>query len=380
MGPYFIVTVISCLSLFLGGYCWEKGVSKFVGYLFCGISITLICLFAGFRDSGVGTDTLGYGNYVFYSAVKAPSFSDYMETLENAKWEIGFLFSLQGFLSAKITHSIVMYYATIELLIIVPVFLSIKTYCRNRYVFIPMLFWLLVFYPATFNLMRQFIAVGFALLAYVALDNDKKVRCAVLTVVAYLFHSTAICVLIFFFARLLLVKGGSIKGVLRKNHRLIAAFFLAFAIMVLLNISSILTFLARFSSSLSYYAGYTYNSTGDIGRFFYLFYTVMLIGLFLLAKRIDKRGSVFIVISAMSLLFYLLGSFVTDVSRMNYYALVFAVIPIGMYVNRPNKVPLATGGVVLCLLSGVAYFIWTYGIQGAHEVVPYTTSLFLNSL
>lgn len=378
MIPYLIVITISSLGFFLGGYCWEKGSSRMVGYLFCALSIALLCLFAGCRDSGVGTDTIGYGDYVYQAAINSASFPEFQIAVEGAKWEIGFLFSFQGYLTSKITHNIIVYYSIIELLITLPVFLSIKEYCDNRFIAIPLLLWLLVFYPASFNLMRQFIAVGFVLLAYVCLDKNHRIKCIILSIVAYLFHSTAICVVVFFLARFLLVKKTSIKGVLRKHNRLISLAILVFAVTVCLNVGRILAFAAQFSSSLAYYAGYTRNDTGDLGLFFYLFYAVTIVGLILLSKRIDKRGFVYILIFAMSVLFYMLGNYVTDVSRMNYYSLIFAVIPVAMYMDKPSKISASKFGMSLCLLAAAAYFVWTYGVQGAHEVIPYTTSIFMN--
>lgn len=76
-------------------------------------------------------------------------------------------------LASQIGSTPFWYFFTIELITVIPVILSVCISCKENMP-IAMVVFALVFYPMTFNAMRQMMAMGFLLLGWALMSRKKR--------------------------------------------------------------------------------------------------------------------------------------------------------------------------------------------------------------
>lgn len=183
---YFGVSAISTLLTWYGGRLKERSV---LGFILCfGLSIVVLCLFAAFRSSYVGTDTSGYGITSFFSA-QAATFSQFYSEGAFSSWAP--LYKILCWTTCNFTHSFSAYLFAIELFAVVPVFVACSKQLKNN-AYIGILVYTLVFYPMSFNLMRQSVAMGFILLSAVFSLRNEPFKFLFYIAIAWGFHNIAV--------------------------------------------------------------------------------------------------------------------------------------------------------------------------------------------
>ena len=171
-------------------------------FAFCSFFALLIpCLIAAFRATTVGTDVEVYVTRLTDAAISSTSFSNF----RGGSWSIGYRdqlisdyeigFSVMLYFVAKLTHSLPAVLFTIQALVILPIYTALARNRKKMPVWLGMLVFYLLFYNATLNMMRQWIAMPFLLLAFQMLAEKKYLRCAIFSAVSLLFHLSAILVI-----------------------------------------------------------------------------------------------------------------------------------------------------------------------------------------
>lgn len=188
MAFYFAIGVAAALLMCAADRCESHGNKLFSLILYCGVAL-LFSHFAGARDITVGTDTTGYAlnsyyavkyygmDYFWYSSVYADLFAP--------------LFKVLCIISVTLTQTFYGYLFAIEFLTVIPVILASRK-MLGRWSWMGILVFSVLFYPMSFNMMRQMIAMGFLLLAFIEIAERKPVIYCAYTVIACLFHSSAI--------------------------------------------------------------------------------------------------------------------------------------------------------------------------------------------
>jgi len=188
MIPYFIVLFISILI----AITIDKLKSiKILSNFFIGLNAILLILFAGLRNSSVGTDTSGY---IRSFLGNEPVFSRIMDGMSS--FEIGYQFL--ELLAAQFSNN---YYA---LLITIAAFI---TYFQFKGIYklsiIPSIsIFILIsfgFYTFAFNGARQGIALAIFIYAIQFIVNKNFIKYAITIGVGFLFHKTIIILLPFYF-------------------------------------------------------------------------------------------------------------------------------------------------------------------------------------
>ena len=153
--------------------------TKFFGFLV----ILIPCLFAAMRADTVGTDVRVYAKPIFQSVSRTGSV---IVTSGIYSMEIGYVFI--AYICSKLSSSISLLLFATELLIICPVYAVACKRSNKSPVWFTMMVFMLFFYCATFNIMRQSIAAAMLLLAYQYYE-EKRIRPAILfVIIATLFH------------------------------------------------------------------------------------------------------------------------------------------------------------------------------------------------
>lgn len=171
-------------------------------FALCSFFALLIpCLIAAFRATTVGTDVEVYVTRLTDAAFSSSSFGNF----RSGSWSIGYRdqlisdyeigFSLMLYSVAKLTHSLPAVLFTIQALVVIPIFAALARNRKKMPVWLGMLVFYLMFYNATLNMMRQWIAMPFLLLAFQLLAEKKYLGCAIFSAVAFLFHLSAILVI-----------------------------------------------------------------------------------------------------------------------------------------------------------------------------------------
>lgn len=165
------------------------------------IALLIPCLIAGLRAQTIGTDVMVYVKPLTQAAIMADDLKGFFNTYWFASWrnlyamdyDIGF--SLLVYVVAQLTDSLGAVLFTIQAFMILPIYMALARTRKQFPVWLGMLVYYFLSYNSTLNLMRQWVAMGFLLLAFQLLTEKKLWRTLLLTAVACLFHSTAVVAL-----------------------------------------------------------------------------------------------------------------------------------------------------------------------------------------
>lgn len=165
------------------------------------IALLIPCLIAGLRAQTIGTDVMVYVKPLTQAAIMADDLNDYFNSYWYASWrnlyamdyDIGF--SLLVYVVAQLTDSLGAVLFAIQACMILPIYLALTRTRKQFPVWLGMLVYYFLSYNCTLNMMRQWVAMGFLLLAFQILTEKKLCLTLLLTAVACMFHSTALIAL-----------------------------------------------------------------------------------------------------------------------------------------------------------------------------------------
>lgn len=379
MVVYIVCFLASCAFFWLS----EKCKSRFSRNILAIVAILIPCVLAGMRADTIGTDVKVYAEPMYMAAKESHNLSTYMNQrwfviwryMYVSKFEIGFSFMI--FFIQKLGGSFAQVLFFIQLLIVAPIYIGLKKIHKPYPICFGMFVFYCLFYNTSLNMMRQWIAMAILFMAFSYLISEEKKKYCILTVVACLFHTSAIMG----FAILLIyvyctkkreyIKLGSFK--LSEEMAPIKIFVYGCAVLLLLNIITIILN----KIGLSKYIGYIQGDNG-----LYLLPNQILLRLPILIlfvvrwKKIlreDKLASFYGSMLVLDLLTsqlmsinayaFRIGSFFSEYSILSYSALVYAG-------NRKYK---ANRYIRLLYVAGyiVYYWVFYYVITGTHATFPY---------
>lgn len=189
MVPYFVVFIsISIFAFFI-----DFSKSKFIRlFLYLLILFVFVSLYY-FREASIGTDTLNY-IYIFQDIISSHNVIEYSF---DKNIEIGFSFAVY-FLSL-LSNNYFFIFAGLTSIVYINLIIAINNFKLNNVLSFASLFCVFQIYFYSFNILRQAIALSFAILAisYLIKNNNKKFL--ILCFMAFLFHYSSIFVFLFFF-------------------------------------------------------------------------------------------------------------------------------------------------------------------------------------
>ena len=284
-----------------------------------------------------------------------------------ADYEVGF--SMLVWVSTKLAGSLEFVQFCIQAMTIVPIFIAVRTMGSKISLSYGMLIYYLLYFNASLNIMRQWIAVAFTLLAIVYLLNRRYALYGIYTLIALCFHTSAL-ISVIIGALYIFLNGGSGATKFLKNKAylvmVIAAVLVVFGGAVL---SSLLNMLG-----LSYYIQYIGTSGISISpsQLAILGPLVLLVVLFVNHYRINNPSVMFLY--TLLVLGLIVSQFASVTDQSNRIALYFncssmLLLPLCMsrIGSKRGKVLFAVSTVAYCL----TYWCVIYAFLGANQTVPY---------
>lgn len=374
----YLIGFALCLGLI--AYSEKKRLSVFL--IFSVVALLIPCLIAGLRNQDVGTDVMVYVKNLTKSAIASDNLGEYFRCYWFLEWrnlyvvnyDIGF--SLVVYLIGKLTHSLPAVLFTIQALMVVPVYIALA---RNRHkmpVWIGMAVYLLLFFNSTLNMMRQWVAMAFLILAFQMLLEKKGYWTAILTVVACLFHSTAVVAVPVYLIYWLLwlprdrcLQQGNLR--LRVSTVLSVLIFFV-GILAILNLPLVIKLVSMvgFSQFNNYLEGGQITlMLGQIILRLPLFFLLIVCWKEMGSKW--KMTPFFLTMLFLDLVSAHLVSVDVNTLRISYYFSLYSLIwipaAIGSCSSKKKRILLS----VLVIGYGLFYWYYTYVLQLRHETYPY---------
>ena len=381
MIPYLLTFALSSGLFELGSVFERTRNGRRVAGLLQALAVIALCVLAGARDVTIGTDTAGYGVFIFQQGVLSNSYDSFVTALDLSQWDVAPLFALGSYAVIKVFESQFIYFFVIELAMLVPVVLVARSVSR-AHLGLTMLAYMLVFFIPGLNMMRQSIAMGFVMLGTLSLMGSYYVRAGVQLLVACLIHASAVVGFGFYLLWFLLFKkdGNGLGLTYRK-------WFQPIALLVVLYITIGTIFFRQLTSSLTNLEGvgrlflYAAHEEGsEYGTSSLLFLCLMIAGVFMLRTGIKGESNIrvtfFCILIALSLPFFVLSGIDNTIARMMGYCTLFIVPLIGTCVKDLRSTTLTTfSGIAMLAASCCVRFFVCFAWQGFNAAIPYTSSM-----
>lgn len=201
------MTYIICFTISLLFFRLAERSKKSSRNFFAYVAIMIPCLLAAFRADTIGTDVNAYLIPMFNLARDshniAEFFSDSWMQLYTPRSvnsiEIGF--SLLVYIVAKLFSNLYVLQFFVQLLSILPVYTALANLSdvlKRKVIVIGMLVYFSMCYNYSLNLMRQYIAIGFLVLAFSYLITENRRKFFLFEFIALTFHYASISGLVIF--------------------------------------------------------------------------------------------------------------------------------------------------------------------------------------
>lgn len=310
----------------------------------------VLVFFASIKSILVGTDTLNYYTYFIYNNVLSED--HIFQGTQRLWWFFNYciytFFNYDVFLI--VCYSIAYY----------GIFLCIKRYSLNYFLSL-LLFVLLFFYFSSFNVMRQYIALGIVMLGYDNLIKNKKNNYIYCLIIAALFHFSSIIAFPLLFVEKLKIEKKIIVTIL-----VVASFLLGF---IFYEISNKLILSLSLLMSETKYLIYLENFNPDERNL----YTNMVINIvFLISYYVCKNKNDFFL--KLYFVFIVLSNFLGAVGQGNRLFLYFQISMIfvlpNVYMSIDNR-KLAPFYFVFIMIYSIGVFYLSL-MSNSGEIIPYS--------
>lgn len=365
---YFLLFLLSAFIYYLfdnNGYDCSKR-----GYFGLSVVVVLLCLVAGLRDLGVGTDTLYYSADYYYNATHYSLKDVWNEKTIGEKLSVAY-FLLNQF-SVMLYDDIASPLFFTELCILGGILLVYKKFQKiyKFNFFLLLLLYLFLYYNQTLNYMRQLCAVTFTFASYFWYIRKKYKLCVAGLIIGYLFHSSAIGGII----PLVIYRLASVET--SKLRTKLSIVYVGILVGAALAFNGILIFLAGNGILLDIYAeryGVGNSFGGDFSTSQLLF---LLIGYILIyishRKKIlsEKQNTMVFLLHTTNIVLLLFGLYAFFLFRIAFFVAFPDLLYLTMILSTKKMYGLIKWSYVV-----MAVLLWLnlYIIHGNCETNPYTS-------
>jgi hypothetical protein len=331
-----------------------------------GLGLALPILVAGLRYM-VGID---YENYIdIIDALAGIDISTYVSSYMN-------IFEPTLFIFAKTSHifgdNFILFFVIYSALTIVPFYIGMKKLTKGKE-WLAILLFLLVFFSPSLNAVRQYAAISLAFLGTVIYLQRATVayrtKFLTLLLAAILIHSSAICTL-------LIVPMVWVAKILSKKNLLQNVFYCSIATIAIFlaakfaidNLSSI-PILNKYAYSL----GFVFEEGSPTPNLIAKLTPILIASVFLVRLRSKYKNATFYFIATfMTLAMSLLGFVVPFGYRLADYFGIFQIPLLLSVIGLANTNEKQRIFVLLAILYGVVYFLYSAFLNDSHGIFPYS--------
>lgn len=251
---------MSYITLFLLSGCFvylssrfDLVSDKFWKYIFAFLAIFSLSLIAGLRDYSIGTDTVIYKSFFDYVS-SFQNIIEYCLTLHHqAQLEYGYtIFNYLVGMTGANAH--ILNFCS-QFLIAVNIYLSLLMMKKYINITLGWLVYCFMFFSASLNINRQFIALSFVLVSISLLYNSHYWSSIILIGVAFCFHLSSIFAVFIYFTGLLVKKAKT------STQLLYIILCLTIIVLMLPQLMNVMSSLGLIGSKFSHYFGKITNTS-----------------------------------------------------------------------------------------------------------------------
>lgn len=370
----YIITFIICLLLCIVSDLFFNKKRFKMSKIFLLFSILVLCTLAALRSEYTGRDVHNYLTMLFRDFSSGISLFDEIKSVRAGGIEP--LFMLLVLVFSKFNNLNIVFFF-VQLAIVLPIFIFSYEYKKEKQVPITLtiFIFLMTMYVYSFSMMRQSIAIAIGLLTLFYYMKDKKKISYILLAISFLFHRTAIIVVVILFLYNCIFKN-------KLNKYMYLFIVLVIGLVVGLLLPYIVSLLP---SKYSLYLGSQYETSFNyfsLLKKMTLFFSALLLTIGSIDKNSDENKlilfSLFIIIY--DIMFYVFGLRVPEISRIClYFTNISYFIFIPILTNRIK--PKIIGEVFVVALL---FFLWHRMTTGNNEadIYPYRSDIapYLNDL
>lgn len=159
--------------------------------IFSIFGIVLLSTLAGLRASSVGVDV---STYVISSFNKVSTYNSILEVIKNHTLEIGY--ELFEYIISRFFNNVHWLHFFTQLIIISGVYSFSKLFKDTSNWILVIFAFLCIYYNQSYNTVRQWLAISIYLFSIKYLLEEKFVKCYLICILSYSFHSSAIIIFI----------------------------------------------------------------------------------------------------------------------------------------------------------------------------------------
>lgn len=322
------------------------------------LALLFPALLAGLRDTEVATDTEVYVS-IFETACLSDNYL-YFFVASPAGWEVGAV--TLTFIISRISENPHFFLFVLHLLILSLVYLSAYRMREKINPVHAMAVFLLFSYNESLNITRQYISLGFVLLAFTFIYQGQRKGYFLSSIFAVLFHNSG-ALSLFAYPMLMLVNKYPLS---KYKFKYIIVLILSFCGLYLI----FEKFIAGFLLGADRLAGYLEKGESGFSNSTFIVYFIVLVCLY---KRMNRllKGEILVIYSFLTVLFYMSSLFTKFLFRLSldFGVIMFLSIPIYLrYKNNANSKILMFGLLLI-------YWIFTIVIRGTNATYPYTSKI-----
>lgn len=374
---YLFVFTLSVLFTYLA----QRTVcQKLFFYLFSMIAVLLPSLLAGFRDSGVGTDTLIYADDVWEKITYCDNWNIFFLSYATRVFDdIELLYLLINYLVYQLGGNLHTLYFMVNFIVVLFFYMTAYDNRKKASMWLVMAIFFLMYYNVSLNLIRQSIALSMCVYAFKYAENRRWRLLLIWCFLIVSTHNTGIFYIVFLvFYFVWNMKMGKLRNmVLVFFCFLLGSFFIAFD--AILSLAVFMSFLpAKF---LEYSSG---NMESVIQKSYLLFYFVILL-FFLLINRLNRN----IVSSRIELSYYsstkfvgflllitsLISKWAFRVSYYFNYSSDCVFLPRALHILKKRNRNYYMMAVLCLLLFCIIMWFWIIVYRNENETYPYRSKI-----
>lgn len=371
---YWIVYISSILFTYFALRIKKK--FRGVRILFFLLAVFSPCILAGMRGNYIGTDMQIYILPLYKIARSSLSFEMFVSSALEKLAINDILYLIVTYLAAKVFDSRTVLLFMNEVLVVLPIYIALNKDNENRYsITMGMFIFYCFMYNASFNMVRQSIALSFEILALSYLNDNSNKKFVLFVIISAMFHSTAVIILIVYFI-FWFYKTDIISNKLKKILLIIALMLAGIIAVNIVQISNIANAFGIISEkrfrSLQFWmrdADFSYVNT-----FFYLMILFIISLNYKFLMTMTLKTKVYRYLLVMGIILLQVGVFVTFADRIAYYFIypvIFLLLP-KITVENLKRVPKKR---FVSTLFIMALFLghWVYWIRilNYHDTLPY---------
>jgi hypothetical protein len=373
---YFIVFLISIYATYWAESSIKKKSPKIKFYLFSIIAIIIPSALAGVRDSGVGTDTVTYVDYIFDYILGVRNLKELFDCYLSQSImgsHIEFIYLFLNYIVSLFSKNVNWLYFFVNFITCIFFYMAAYDNRKKAPMWLIMTFFFFLFYNHSYNLVRQSLALSMCTYAFKYVEAKKWIKTIIWAVIIINTHVTGFGFILLFAIHYICNLNNKRVRVFLTSITLIGtiAIFIFYNKLLILGVSIGLLD-SKFSAYLSSSKGGLMEST----LIMYLLFVVLIVIVKSIMIKRDKNLKYFMYNKIIGILLFTLSIFSKYAYRISFYINVTdcIFIPRVLYLLFPRKNTFVILRILTIFLIIIVWW-WLIIVNNENETYPYTSKI-----